>query len=398
MKAVTIMKDGDNKIRSIRSTEKNKKSLSNHSMRFSSKKQKNKNKHNKNAIGGRGARGIITLAASAAVVEEAKEADHRIKEPYQIIDGDNKTSGDQQTEEEGRCSTTTSHHAFVINDDDNNQGYNSDDDDTQPGAYHEGGTGQSIDDLDSSPLEETTRTTTTNNNNESLMITAELAPDIDEEVARRLEERGRDIIDEEINRQLEERVGKTVVATKVVSSDEQRNVQRKRILAAVLFTAFVSFLLAFFLMKRRQENGKTSSPTPSPTLTEFEYIRQAVMEHLSYDDETLFYNESTAQYKAIEWLLHNDTLQLHQSSNSGRPMSAALLVERYVLAMIYFNNGGPYWTNSYNFLNESVSVCEWNLGTSTSDGVQCDDSGNVVDLILKLGKERCNCRPLDFLE
>ena len=352
MKSVTVMKGGD-KIRSNRSTRKEK---------HLPRSNKKTSSEHQNAIGGR--KGVTLAPAVEAETNRVTKPDH--------IDGDKPSD---QTEE-GRSTTS---HPIVIDDD--NQGYS--DDDTQPGAYHEGGSGQSLD-LDPSPLEETT----TNNNNESL-ITAELAPDIDEEVARRLEERleerGRDM-DEEINRQLEERVGKAVVATKVVSSNEQRRVQRKRIVAAVLFTAFVSFLVAFFLMKRRQENLKTSSPTPSPTLTEFEYIRQAVTMHLSYDDETVFYNESSAQYKAIEWLMHNDTLQLHRSTTSGSPMSAAL-VERYVLAMIYFNNGGPYWTNSYNFLNESVSVCEWNLGTSTSDGVQCDDSGNVVDLILKLGKE-----------
>ena len=113
--------------------------------------------------------------------------------------------------------------------------------------------------------------------------------------------------------------------------------------------------------------------------------------HLSEENETLFYNVSSAQYKAIEWLMHNDTLKLQRGNDSGRALSA--LIERYVLVLIYFHNGGPYWTNSYNFLNANLSVCEWNSGKDSSEGVFCDDSGNVIDLILRVGKY-CVCRCL----
>jgi hypothetical protein len=59
-----------------------------------------------------------------------------------------------------------------------------------------------------------------------------------------------------------------------------------------------------------------------------------------------------------------------------------ILVERYVLAGLYFATSGEGWGNGLNFLPAS-SVCEWNDGNR---GVACNEDDLVVSLNLRKSK------------
>jgi hypothetical protein len=89
------------------------------------------------------------------------------------------------------------------------------------------------------------------------------------------------------------------------------------------------------------------------------------------------------QYKALEWLVNKDAAQHVLSHTSG-----LVLLQRYVIALLYFTTKGPEWKGHHNFLFEA-SVCQWNhlIGTSNNmyiseQGIICDEQGFVIEIRL----------------
>ena len=257
--------------------------------------------------------------------------------------------------------------------------------------------------LDDLLLETTGPQHRTSSGNE-ILITAEIAPDIDEEVARRLEEQNLNMeqeihrrleernrnVDEEVQQRLQQLETTAVVVDTVMTPRERRKSQMRKIAITVFITALVSFLLLFFLMRNRGGDDEPTIPLPAtaaptnrtlaPTLSDGEYLRQVIYP-LSGKNDSIWNDESSAQFQALQWLEQNDTLQLHQN----RTVPTSQIVDRYVMTLLYFHNGGPYWTQSMNFLNDTASVCEWNTEMVTGDGVQCDQFGNVEQLVMHIG-------------
>ena len=67
-----------------------------------------------------------------------------------------------------------------------------------------------------------------------------------------------------------------------------------------------------------------------------------------------------------------------------------ILVERYVIVVLYFATNGEGWEDQSNFLSAS-SVCEWNNGPSAQDplafrGILCNKDYLVVEIILGKSK------------
>jgi len=118
----------------------------------------------------------------------------------------------------------------------------------------------------------------------------------------------------------------------------------------------------------------TISPTIAPSLQD-EWIRimDRIGDTIVMDmDMDVFDDESTTQHKAFSWLVYDDSYQTGQSWR----MSNKELVERYALAVVYFEGLGRTWNRQLNFL-EPVSVCEWNNGLSSQDenaeGIYCSE-------------------------
>jgi hypothetical protein len=72
-------------------------------------------------------------------------------------------------------------------------------------------------------------------------------------------------------------------------------------------------------------------------------------------DAEAFQDDSSPQFQALRWLATEDTAVLDLDSTP-----AVILVERYVLAMLYFATSGEGWGGQRNFLSPT-SVCEWNM-------------------------------------
>lgn len=61
------------------------------------------------------------------------------------------------------------------------------------------------------------------------------------------------------------------------------------------------------------------------------------------------------QYRALSWLAHEDMLRYTPKSDFW----IKRIVQRYVLAVLYFATNGPGWGDTYNFLSEHEE-CNWN--------------------------------------
>jgi hypothetical protein len=81
----------------------------------------------------------------------------------------------------------------------------------------------------------------------------------------------------------------------------------------------------------------------------------------------LFQDQQTPQYAALEWLADIDEWNTDIDFDS---LSPQVLVERYVLALLYLSTNDNFWSREFNFL-QNTSVCEWS--SMELEGVICDD-------------------------
>eukprot|EP00934_Nitzschia_sp_Nitz4_P001426 Nitzschia sp. Nitz4//scaffold19_size178191//69539//71836//NITZ4_001972-RA/size178191-snap-gene-0.145-mRNA-1//-1//CDS//3329540664//1426//frame0 len=92
----------------------------------------------------------------------------------------------------------------------------------------------------------------------------------------------------------------------------------------------------------------------------------------------VFEDINSAQSKAYEWLAQKDPAK---TSADTTPYDT--LVERYVVALVYFATSGFEWNEEHGFLAIG-SVCDWHSVSSgdRNRGVFCDDNDNVQQILL----------------
>jgi hypothetical protein len=67
----------------------------------------------------------------------------------------------------------------------------------------------------------------------------------------------------------------------------------------------------------------------------------------------------TPQYQALNWLADVDRANLDFALLSSDELLERFVLERFVMALLYFSTGGETWDDSSGFLSAS-SVCSWN--------------------------------------
>jgi Leucine-rich repeat (LRR) protein len=87
---------------------------------------------------------------------------------------------------------------------------------------------------------------------------------------------------------------------------------------------------------------------------------RSILEPLSRDS---LFDTSTDAFQALEWIAIVDSGQLNPLDMNA----ISLIVERYVLALLYFATDGPNWFNQTDYLT-GASVCDWK-------GIDCDLEG-----------------------
>ena len=148
-------------------------------------------------------------------------------------------------------------------------------------------------------------------------------------------------------------------------------------MAAAVLTLYFYFS-ANGINRPKSPDFKLRPPTVSPTIGptfEDEWIRimdrigDTIVMDMNMD---VFDDQSTAQHKAFSWLVYDDSYQNGQSWK----MTNKELVERYALAVVYFESLGRTWNRQLDFLGP-VSACEWNNGLNSQDenaeGIYCSE-------------------------
>jgi hypothetical protein len=80
----------------------------------------------------------------------------------------------------------------------------------------------------------------------------------------------------------------------------------------------------------------------------------------------------SSQYKAAMWMASQDPAVMDFETESFDA-----IVQRYLMALIYYGAQGPNWTNTHSWLSAD-DICNWN----DSGGVWCNDVGLVTELDL----------------
>lgn len=164
---------------------------------------------------------------------------------------------------------------------------------------------------------------------------------------------------------------------------EHRHRQHKKVLyiCMILFIIVLSTLAVVLTYKLQEAKTNGASMSRKEQLITF-----LVSRGISYED--LLRSFGTAQGQALAFLVEEDwdgeMVWLYRDIDSD----PTRLIERYVLALIYFECEGLDWFHSYQFLS-AQNHCDWNAvfpssGEATIEGVtSCSDDGYVERLYFR---------------
>jgi len=231
------------------------------------------------------------------------------------------------------------------------------------------------------------------NERQQTRVVAHLAPDdddVDHIVAEEMEAQVRYQVEERVNEIPEALVVIPEVTNEPMWGFNKRNTRMIYILMFVIVLGGMSGLVYWKLRdkpaekyansknqthsespKTDDEGGISSSPSPVvPGDTLMEELRDFIAP--TEYDLLLFDDRTSPQSKALEWL-QNDPITLMP----GRPTQTVL--ERYVLAVLYYSTSGPSWAEQ--LLSSGEDICTWNYETerNTTFGILCKDDEGVVD-------------------
>lgn len=88
----------------------------------------------------------------------------------------------------------------------------------------------------------------------------------------------------------------------------------------------------------------------------------------------------TPQSLAITWLVERGGTDVITGPN--RADVEWRIVQRYVLAVLYYSTGGRGWTDQFNYLNEGLHECDWGGMNNGYDAMECNDEKEVVSINL----------------
>ena len=261
----------------------------------------------------------------------------------------------------------------------------------QPGALRVSGIGMTSDDEQVGVTQPSDATDNNNSNNqnssttidqggEETLISAFVVEEVDEEMqAKVAEEKARDKLTQEM-------VKGEVVDEKSNSSYDK---VRPLLIIACLVVVVIVIVLAVVLSGEKDTDQPTSSgettvsEAPPTPLSDYDYLVEVLSPISSRD---LLLNATTSQNKALNWILDEDAFfsDIKGDNNTIQSILETTLIERYVVAVLYYSAQGDRWTRDLSFLS-NASVCKWPPKTDEEaeiDGVGCNPNGQVTDVNL----------------
>ena len=123
-----------------------------------------------------------------------------------------------------------------------------------------------------------------------------------------------------------------------------------------------------------------SPTTEQPTVSRYESIK-SILINQGVSTATDLTRADSSQEKALQWIVDDDV-----PSNSS-PNNIAKLVQRYVLAVLFYEAGKSYWRQYINFMNPNKDECDWfaffKLYGKKQMGVTCNQDGMVQALNIR---------------
>merc|ERR1711862_309665 len=122
--------------------------------------------------------------------------------------------------------------------------------------------------------------------------------------------------------------------------------------------------------KNKEEDSSKFSDSFNPDEEDLAFFRATCIEaRLTFVSEDMsdLYNLDTPQGKAFDWLLNKDGRALHPDAEN--------LVQRYVLAVLYFSTAGENWIYGSSHWLNALHECHWKrTARCITYGVkQCDE-------------------------
>jgi hypothetical protein len=180
---------------------------------------------------------------------------------------------------------------------------------------------------------------------------------------------------------LQQIVNETVTGTAIVENsdagDHDQNAasspfgrKERRLLTGAAFALLlvVGVILGVTIRLTTNNNKDNPSIGSAVTCTSLECLLAEILLQNEVSDAEALQDDSSPQFLALRWLASNDPAVLDLDS-----MPIVILVERYVLAVLYFA------TSTEGGLNGLKSVCEWT-------GVLCNGDDLIVALLLGKSK------------
>ncbi len=124
----------------------------------------------------------------------------------------------------------------------------------------------------------------------------------------------------------------------------------------------------------------TQQQQPAKSVTRLDAFRSLLLNYSISSHRDLF-NETSPQYQALTWLADEDSADLNVSTTAS---SNEVIVYRYILAAVYYANGGTSWIEDTNF-RSAGSICTWRDFTNETGVLSCDPLR--VKLGMKGGKD-----------
>ena len=119
-----------------------------------------------------------------------------------------------------------------------------------------------------------------------------------------------------------------------------------------------------------------SSPSSAPNVYDTVDTVLRLLGELSLDGGFQLRSPDTPQHQAFQWLVHNFTLL--ESYNQ------TTIVQRYVLATLYYSTRGSEWTDNDGWLT-AQNECDWYFRRNVFSIPICDDLGRLQKLELNGG-------------
>jgi len=128
----------------------------------------------------------------------------------------------------------------------------------------------------------------------------------------------------------------------------------------------------------------TSTTTPGENKSIGEMLLQVINERLPETIPALLNDPSSPQYRAYEW-----AVKLHPPTQQELDINPMRLIQRYVLAVLYYITNGSEWTDSTGWL-DTHNECTWYAtGSGTADPTDledhnmCDSLGRIYEINLR---------------